>query len=158
MFKNLKFENFTYSQISRFYLENQNKKCRKSKKHPKMNSKIQKFVRVSGPKKMPKNLKLTRKSQEFIWKSMKKMLKNPKIVTFTDSLVPRFYLGNLNKNVEKFLKPKNKFQNPVSGSISSLGGRMWSIWCDLNYHVLGLVGRVWTALHSSPFGATLNSD
>ena len=78
-----------------------------------MNSKIQKFVRVSGPKKMPKNLKLTRKSQEFIWKSMKKMLKNPKIVTFTDSLVPRFYLGNLNKNVEKFLKPKNKFQNPV---------------------------------------------
>ena len=43
-----------------------------------MNSKIQKFVRVSGPKKMPKNLKLTRKSQEFIWKSMKKMLKNQK--------------------------------------------------------------------------------
>ena len=79
-----------------------------------MNSKIQKFVRVSGPKKMLKNLKLTRKSQEFIWKSMKKMLKNPKIVTFKDSLVPRFYLGNLNKNVEKFLKPKNKFQNPVT--------------------------------------------
>ena len=116
MFKNLKFENFTYSRISRFYLENLNKKCRKSKKHPKMNSKFQKFVRVSGPKKMPKNLKLTRKSQEFIWKSMKKMLKNPKIVTFTDSLVPRFYLGNLNKKCRKsFKNPKmnSKIQKPV---------------------------------------------
>ena len=73
MLKNLKIVTFTYSLVPRFYLGNLNKKCRKSLKNPKMNSKIQKSVRVSGPE---THKKLTRNCQE-----------NPK-------KIPRFYLEN----------------------------------------------------------------
>ena len=77
MFKNVKIVTFTYSLVPRFYLGNLNKKCRKSLKNPKMNSKIQKSVRVSGPKETAKKLKTHKK-------------------------IPRIYLENPEKNVQIF--------------------------------------------------------
>ena len=61
MFKHLKIATFTDSVEPRFYLGNLNKKCRKSSKNPKTNSKIQKSVRVSGPKETAKKLKTHKK-------------------------------------------------------------------------------------------------
>ena len=101
MFKNLKIENFTYSRVPRFYLENLNKKCRKSQKNQKINSEIQKFVGVSGPNKIAQKLKTHKKIPRIYLENPLKNVDKLKIVIFTDSSVPRFYLGNLNKKCRK---------------------------------------------------------
>ena len=79
MLKILKIVASTYSLEPKFYLGNLNKKCRKSSKPPKMNSKIQKSVRVSGPKETAKKLKTHKK-------------------------IPRIYLENPKKKCSKFKK------------------------------------------------------